>query len=134
MQTKWLLVIATFLLSANSFANTLTNRHTIPESNFVTFNSGQEYCDYQMANNPNIKGCMPIYNTNHHTGIKVQLKENGPSQTIAAGMILPSYFFDNTESFNVIVTNEDSNKTIYVGPVYTIVGLACDDSSCKPWN
>ncbi|MGB0893736.1 MAG: hypothetical protein ACPGUD_04955 [Parashewanella sp.] len=134
MQAAKLCITQTLLFSVNCFANFLTPHSAISENNFAQFHSGQEYCDYQMAYDPNIKACMPIYNENSHTSISTQLKEGDPSQTIAPGNILPSYFFDDTESFNIIIKNLDSNKTIYKGPVYTIEGLACDYNSCAPWN
>ncbi|WP_133405286.1 hypothetical protein [Parashewanella tropica] len=129
-----LCVIAMILHSVSCFAEVMNSHNSQAENNFEVFNSGQEYCDYQMANNPNIRACMPLFNASSHTAISIQTKEDGPSQKLAPKNILPSYFYDNRESFNIIVKNTETNQTIYSGPIYTIIGLSCDDSNCKPWN
>ncbi|RLV59455.1 hypothetical protein D5018_12210 [Parashewanella curva] len=135
MNTRSILFIAAIGASTCCYAqDSHTTQQTVTVTNFANYKSGQEFCDNLISNNPKVKSCMPMCNSNSTAYINVKSKKIGDLGTVNPGTVFPVNFTQETDSFDVSITNAVTNKIIYSGPIYSMVGLICDYTSCKPWN
>ncbi|MGB0893735.1 MAG: hypothetical protein ACPGUD_04950 [Parashewanella sp.] len=135
MRLSQILFIALTVTSACCHAQgNKTTQKNVAVTNFSNYTSGQEFCDKQLSNDPSIQACMPIYNQNTYAFINLKTKENPPFQGVAPGTVFAVNYYHETDSFNIIVNNAIANKVIYSGPVYDMLGIVCDYTSCKPWK
>ncbi|RLV59144.1 hypothetical protein D5018_13455 [Parashewanella curva] len=136
MQLHQIFLISVMAITPFCYAQTEQAQHNpnVPLTNFANFNSGQEFCDNQQAADPNIKSCIPIYNTNENAYLNFTIKKIVRISTVAPKYVLPVVFYHEKDSFDIKVTNAVENKVIYSGPAYDMVGIICNYTNCKPWK
>ncbi|WP_133407413.1 hypothetical protein [Parashewanella tropica] len=135
MVFKRLLFLAILLTASATQAQGLHQKQTIISStNFSNFSSGQDYCKWGTANNPELVSCYPVANNDTRNFIKVKEDAYGQAISVSPGSVFCDYDTVKVDSIHATISNINTGHIIYSGPINNMEGLSCKSTECTAWK
>ena len=153
----WLcLAISVFANSAfSSPVNTIKSKK--PKTNITRLQSnnfdrrlsceewyGDDWCNAFRSGDPNVMTCMPIENKGYHEislslklpkGMVINSGCDSKNCIVHAGKVETIYSeAKDINSVTISVTNTNTKKEIYNGPINDWLGLSCNGNTCRDWK